>query len=363
MAKHLAGAADPLSNWRVRFQEPGASFRRVVYGNNVFLAFGTIQTGSINVSSSSGMIWERYVPSEPVEPLMYVGGLFFSDTKVSLDGVVWTNLSQRFPMRVASGNGFYVGVDTTSIVVSSNLFDWTVAVSNSPIYFRGLTFGNGVFVAAGDEGGRSAIVSSLDGRHWTYRRFRQYEFILTLDFGNGTFLAAGNFLGSTNLLTSRDALTWIAHQGPFVAPVVVFTGTRFICAAQNITNSAGGWIFDSLDGTSWSGRPLNLPYYPAAISFGNQTIVLAADEVILQSEPLTNAPSVTAPQLAAQMHAGITITGQVGRVYQIQQAATLKGPNVWQSVTNVLLTESPFLWLDPNPATTNQRTYRAVVRY
>ena len=364
-ASNSANAADPLGTWHVRYEEPGALFRRVIYGNDVFLAFGPFQLSSINLRSSNGTVWERYLPSGPIEPVAFIDGFFFSDEKVSVDGIVWTNLSQRFPARVASGNGFYVGVRDGSIFVSSNLFNWAVAASNPWIDFRGVAFGNGRFVAAGNEGGRSAFLSSVDGLRWIYRRSAEGEFVTTLHFGNGVFLATGDYSGNpaTNLLSSSDALTWTAHEGPFYSPIVVFAESRFICAGYNPTNDIDPiWVYDSFDGVSWNGRPLGQPYYPTAISYGHQTVVLTADDVILQSESLTNGPSAMPAHLAVQMHAGITITGLVGRVYQIQQTATVEQTNSWQTVTNILVTKNPFLWLDPTPpAETGRRIYRALL--
>src|ERR1017187_5725280 len=53
----------------------------------------------------------------------------------------------------------------------------------------------------------------------------------------------------------------------------------------------------------------------------------------------------------------LQITGTVGRTYQIQ--ASPNNINSWSTVATVLLTSSPYLWVDQNPVSGN-KFYRAV---
>jgi formylglycine-generating enzyme required for sulfatase activity len=66
--------------------------------------------------------------------------------------------------------------------------------------------------------------------------------------------------------------------------------------------------------------------------------------------------------LQVQLYGGLTITGAVGTVYEIQYVSDLAQTNnarAWRGLEFLQLPVSPYLWLEKLPATT-QRFYRAV---
>jgi hypothetical protein len=64
---------------------------------------------------------------------------------------------------------------------------------------------------------------------------------------------------------------------------------------------------------------------------------------------------VTGGNLAINTYAGVTITGLVGRTYQIQSSPNMTN---WTTQATLLLTASPYLWIDQNPVNRN-KFYRA----
>lgn len=66
---------------------------------------------------------------------------------------------------------------------------------------------------------------------------------------------------------------------------------------------------------------------------------------------------VSGANLGIGTFAGVTVTGIVGRTYQIQSSPDL---NAWTTRTTILLTSSPYLWIDQNPVSGN-KFYRAVL--
>ena len=64
---------------------------------------------------------------------------------------------------------------------------------------------------------------------------------------------------------------------------------------------------------------------------------------------------VSAANLGIGTFAGLTMTGTVGRTYQIQSSPDM---NTWTTVATVLLNSSPFLWIDQHPISGN-KFYRA----
>ncbi len=58
-------------------------------------------------------------------------------------------------------------------------------------------------------------------------------------------------------------------------------------------------------------------------------------------------------------YAGITIQGQVGATCQIQYCYDLSNSNNWTPLTNLTLPTATYFWVDPTPARSQKRFYRA----
>jgi formylglycine-generating enzyme required for sulfatase activity len=83
---------------------------------------------------------------------------------------------------------------------------------------------------------------------------------------------------------------------------------------------------------------------------------------ILAFGPRTSAQ--TPPVLDIQLYAGLSITGALGTVYQIQYITDLAQTNnasAWRCLEFLQLPASPYLWADKSIAATSRRFYRAVV--
>lgn len=84
------------------------------------------------------------------------------------------------------------------------------------------------------------------------------------------------------------------------------------------------------------------------------------EETHLDNVELYGAPSgPETPELLAARYTGVTITGEVGRTYRIEFTPALAEPPAWQALTNLILSHSPFFWLDPDSAGAANRFYRA----
>src|SRR6266567_9264236 len=68
----------------------------------------------------------------------------------------------------------------------------------------------------------------------------------------------------------------------------------------------------------------------------------------------------TPPRLGLQLYAGLSITGAVGSVYQIQYVTDLAQTNSWRCLEFLQLPVSPYLWADKSAPATGKRFYRAV---
>jgi len=64
--------------------------------------------------------------------------------------------------------------------------------------------------------------------------------------------------------------------------------------------------------------------------------------------------------LTVNMYAGLTIDGDVGQMYQVQYVPAFGNQFNWQTLTNVTLTNAPYLFIDVDSARVPGRFYRAL---
>ena len=74
--------------------------------------------------------------------------------------------------------------------------------------------------------------------------------------------------------------------------------------------------------------------------------------------PVTPAHVPQSPNLAVEMRAALTLTGETGYSYRIESAASANGP--WKTEDTVTLRSSPQAWIDP-AAAKGSKIYRAIL--
>ena len=131
---------------------------------------------------------------------------------------------------------------------------------------------------------------------------------------------------------------------------------RKMDAATNVVTMAGS--FTQSGYTNGAG---NLARFNGAngvcLSQGSIFVADSGNQRIRQISFNPQPQVVTGANLGIGTFAGITITGAVGRTYQIQSSPDL---NTWTTRATLLLTSSPYLWIDQNPIAGN-KFYRAVL--
>ena len=167
---------------------------------------------------------------------------------------------------MAFGNGLFVGASST-IAYSSDGITWTSAGSFFPLEY--VAFGNGLFVAVGyatvGVTPTSFIRTSPDGITWTVRTPSEAMWFQAISYGNGLFVAVARF-GTNRIMTSPDGITWTSRT---TAINPTFTGVAYgngIWVAVS-DGSPGGTTFTSYDGLNWDEQ---------ATAFGANTIHFAA---------------------------------------------------------------------------------------
>jgi hypothetical protein len=390
----MSVAAAALDNWHVRDTPllPAHLFR-VAFGNGIFVAVGS---GDTILRSTNGVVWSRHPAPLEMEleqggfPLSFLDGRFFVALEedfgegpvlfTSTNGLQWTKHDEAAPRRMAFGNGVFVGLGDNSLRYSTNGIQWTTAVSEGDFSPAAVAFGGGQFVVVGHQyfnefGTLSVVLTSTDGLGWTYTRIEEDEEFYNLAFGNGRFVSEGYFGYSgegadTNILASSDAITWTRHVRPadlsYDYSVLHFGGGFFVAAAINNLDNVPA-VVSSVDGIDWEVHSLYTNYtYSSGIyslAFGHNTFVGVGEySMLVQSDPLTNAPPAEPATLALRQYPGLTITGTVGKTYAIEATTDVSQTNGWQNVTNLTLSSSPAIWVDLQSTGTVKRFYRAVAQ-
>ena len=164
----------------------------VIYANNLFVAVGYDAT---IVYSTDGQSWHSWVPD--VVPI----------GEAQFNAVTYAN------------NAFVAVANSSTIWWSCDGKGWTIATGLSgSANFADVVYGGGKFVAVADYG---TIWNSSDGETWSISNTIPPDgpdiVFYKVSYGNGIFVAAGDMNGAvapaTPIYYSKDGVTWTQAKG------------------------------------------------------------------------------------------------------------------------------------------------------
>jgi hypothetical protein len=285
---------------------------------------------------------------------------------------------------VTIGTNGYVSIENgglTNLGTSSGIcFD-----SANHLYYSG---GNRIYRYTPNNGSVQAIAGTgtagnFDGNGPVFSQFNyptalacdQADNIYVWDSGNGTIRRIDPSLNVTTV--AGKANPYYSSVADGVGTNAAFSGIAsmfsdnagniyFVCGScirkmdvqTNVVTLAG--IFYPYSPGSADGAGYLARFNNASGGCFSQGMPLIADSGNNRIRNITfNAqPQVVAPaSLQLNTYPGLQITGTVGRTYQIQSSPDL---NAWTPKATLLLTASPYLWIDEN-AVSGNKFYRAVM--
>ena len=333
------------ANWTINETPPIIYSAGVVYGNGVFLAFGTNTQNKVNyiLQSTNGINWTQIYASS---------NLLFS---------------------AAYGNNTWVFIGANEIVTAKGTStNWTW-IDYQPTFTPAcIIYGNGVFVI-GSKASAFNIFSSSDGITWQYNSsltgYSSYAFT-GITYGNGVFAITANVYSSgffDSVFVSTNLVNWALPFGNQFWPVgsyqsclVAFGGGQFFTLLQRNGTQGNSTqvVYSSLDGNIWSTNIVSEPSI-STLTYGQGTFVAVGYyNNIYQSAVFASQSNLPATLLGISTYPGVTINGTAGAVYQIQYSTSLN--STWQTLTNFMLPYSPYLWVDTSSTVSGQRFYRSV---
>jgi len=167
-------------------------------------------------------------------------------------GTTWTTRTSGFGTTtiygVTYGDGLYVAVgDDGTLTTSTDGITWTTRTSGfGSTRITGVTYGDGLYVAVGRDG---KLTTSTDGITWTTRTsgFGTSN-ILGVTYGDGLYVAVGV---SGKLTTSTDGTTWTTRTSGFGTTTILGVGYG---DGLYVAVGKEGKLTTSTDGTTWTTR-------------------------------------------------------------------------------------------------------------
>src|SRR5262249_35102441 len=143
---------------------------------------------------------------------------------------------------------------TTTVLTSGDGHSWTMPAFTGSPPSGDITFGNGLFVAAG---GLGVIATSPDGVAWTKRSdcgFPCLNDLLAVPWSGSAFVAVGE---AGMVFSSSDGTTWTSRTTPLGTGSntrfrrVASSGSVFVAAGIRGDTLRGAIVYSS-DGATWN---------------------------------------------------------------------------------------------------------------
>jgi len=226
----------------------GMNAKQAIIGGGFLCA---LSLNSLAQSASLSELWQNPQICSAVSCSTVAGngvfvrvGDFSSDVLRSMDGTHWVRHSSGVLSSIYSvtfGEGRFVAVGNEgALVTSADGATWTSAKSTTDERLRNVVYANGMFVAVGYNG---TIITSRDGLNWTQRNSKTTERLNGVSFGNGLYVALSK---TGQVVSSRDGRHW--KQGPALNGAFATLG--FTNGAFTSVN-AEGTAFSSKDAKTW----------------------------------------------------------------------------------------------------------------
>ena len=175
--------------------------------------------------------------------------------------------------------------------------------------------------------------------------------VLGAAFGNGTFIAvgeAGYIVQSGNI-----GGTPLILQEPADREAVAGNPASFSINVSGAQPLAYQWFHSGAAITDATNATVTIAHVTPGDIGGYQVVVTNSFGSVT-----SRVAQLTVSLLDIKMYAGIEILGVAGRTYRIEGTAAT-GPVNWQTLTNLVLPTSPYIWIDLGSPAAGAQIYRA----
>jgi hypothetical protein len=339
-------------NW-VGYVVPANGWRDITYGNGKYVAIADGGTASNQVMySSDGINWTLAASASVSSwaSVTFGAGKFVAlgATNIAMystDGINWTSGSGY----VGSGTSVVYGLaddrfvatsGTSGLAYSYDGIAWNNVSDSSQSQWRGITYGNGTFVAI-TESGQYQAAYSTDGANWTFVDSAPTNNWYNVAYGDGRFVAVSNgdsTGGGASMYSTDNGATWTqvtTVNDTYAWYALAYGDGKFVAGAGNADVSNNSmW---SVDGTTWNGNTSSAQFFN--MTYGDGQFV----SVTFSS--VTNQVNISADGTGVAGKSGVlTLTDTTG-LSSINQGDTVVqnsgGTPITTAITNVATSTTP----------------------
>lgn len=253
-------------------------FYGIAYGNGTYVYIGY---GGLVATSGDGLVLTQRdsILSTTMYAISYGNGLFvavgFSNSMAaSTDGITWTSrdlsafgTTTLYAVNYVNNRWLAAG-DAGYMVTSTDTITWSTVAFPVATSIQTLTYGNGVYVAAGQQNSASgSIATSTDLVTWSTRSIGSAGLGMAASaYGAGLIVVAGQ---TGYLFTSTDGVTWTSRassSGSSFIRALGYNGTRFTYVSDV------GTVGYSTDAITWTNGGSFTGFGASAIAWGSRFV-------------------------------------------------------------------------------------------
>jgi len=225
----------------------------------------------------------------------------------------------------------------------------------------GYADGNGIFTAFSFPAALATDAADniyvWDSGNHLIRKIDQSQNVTTIAGNYATpFAANADGIGTNAVFNSISQMCIDGSGNVIFASGAAGSSIRKMSVSSNVVTMAGSFSQRGYNNGAGNLALFNI-VSGVCISSGTIFITDTSNQRIRQISFNPQPQVVTGANLGIGTFAGITITGTIGRTYQVQSSANM---SAWTTRATILLNASPYLWIDQNPITGNI-FYRAVL--
>lgn len=257
------------------------SSRALAHDGAVIMGFSAVTAA---IRSADGIVWAE-------QALTWVGGAVSSAT---INGAVHAGGKW-----IVVGNSGQSG-DFDFIGSSVDGINWTRRQCALEMQLWAVAFGNGLYVAVGDNGG---IVTSPDGETWTVRNSRVSQTLRAIIHDGTRFIAAG---AGGRIVTSIDGVVWnpgIIDPAMTVVSAIAHGGGVYVAIGTSLAIEGRSRIKVSSDLTTWTDRILDAN--PGQANYEGRTLIYAAGRFVMSHFVQAQNADLTAVSAAPEHDASV----------------------------------------------------------
>ena len=240
-----------ISSWTT--QNFSANLVSAVYGNNIWL-----------VVDENCYIYRSLDNAKTFTSIGAASDILINDSAYGYG----SNGSSIFSIVGAAGSILY------SLDSGTN---WTFGDPTTLNTINGITYGNGVWVAVGNNGtSNNNIIYSYNASNWTTANGHAFGgYGNKVAYGNGIFMAVGSQgCNVATIITSSDGISWSSNSHISSEIVSVTYGPGIWIISDVSTNV----YISSNNGSNWS-APITSPVHFRKITFGDTTIAAGSNGI------------------------------------------------------------------------------------